>query len=1137
MKELIQSYSKLIQDNKIIQEYSRKNTFTFYGVPEGAISFISSSIFDSIKNQTIIFISPSNSDAEAYFNEAHSYIPSENLAYLPGPEGIPYDYSHYVTDVKLARINTLSKILENKPCLLFTSVSGFLRTLFDPKKLLSNSIYLKKESEYNLTLIIKGLIDLGYKRNDICTEHGSFSLKGGILDICTPSYEDGIRFDFFGDTLESIKLFDLESQKSSTEIQEIRILPATEYSLTEKEWELYTNKLNEFKNKKLPELDLISKTPLEELISLIHPPVGLLSYFTVQPIFIFSDSNAIAERAYHLTREYKTLYEKRKDEIICEDVSKILSDKLEFSILTEKIGIEFRGLIPSESKKNEFIFKFREANSFRGKIKELREKIEELKSEQIILITSSYTAQIDRLKSLFTDLSFKEIKTQNGIFNFPKENGLYILESDLRNGFHSEEDKFVIWTENDIFGRSYKRKTRFKKVSSKAIQSFIDLKEGDYIVHVHHGIGKFLSIEKVNSEGKIRDFIKLEYAGGDTLFIPLNQIYYIQRYIGGTEKPVLDNLGKGSWKKKKEKAKGVVTRLAEELLVMYSNRMELKGFAYPPDTIWQEEFEADFPFEETPDQISAIDAVKSDMESARPMDRLVCGDVGYGKTEVAIRAAFKAVMAGKQVLFIAPTTILALQHYNSLTSRYKNFPIQVGMVSRFRSNKEIKELIEKFSKGKVDILVGTHALLSPNIKPRNLGLLVIDEEQRFGVNHKESIKKIKNLVDVLTLSATPIPRTLHMSLTGIRDLSIIETPPKNRLSVETYVMEDNEEIMKIAIQKEIEREGQVFYLYNRVESIEQEAEFLSTLLPKISIGILHGKLTEEEVEETIIDFNNKKYDVLVTTTIIESGIDMPNVNTILVKRADTFGLSQLYQIRGRVGRSGRKAYAYLLYPKDKALTESAEKRLNTISEYQELGSGFKVAMRDLEIRGAGNLLGTEQSGSIMDIGFDLYVQMLNEEVSKLKKEKVDIEIRTNINLSANFYIPEEYIQDTKQKIEFYKKLEAAQSIDEVDEIELEILDRFGEYPEAVEIFLLQEKIRVLSSNLGFEQINEEKGEIKFKSGEAFKGNPQKIMKYLNPKYGLSLVPKEPNVLKFIPKSSIIKNRLAEIISILEKISE
>ncbi len=1140
MKDLLSRYVKKLSETNFESCYKKKGQYKFYGIPDSSASFLASVIYLFQNKKSSIVISATNTDSEALFREALSFLPRESLAFLPGPEVIPYDYARYSRELKIDRINTLARILSGERILLFTSAIGFLKTLPSPSILMGKSLSLKKGDEIDQTDLLQSLVLLGYAREEICEEFGKFSVKGGVVDVYSPLFTDPVRLDFFGDTLESIKSFDSSTQRSISELEKVSILPVDEFLLSKKEWEIYQKEIeSRGKGLKKPDMEMSHHTALEELVPVVHEPHGLLDYFKTQPAILFHRQNEVVDKVFQIEREYRSLFDKRKNDIICLEPEKIISFQKEYSVLTSKKEISFHLIRPSELSDHEVILPITETDSFKGKIRDVREKIETMKDDSILLITSSFHAQTERLKGLFEKeniLILNEKSDEPDIIQFPSKPGAYLVLSELKNGFILPDEKIHIWTENDIFGRSYKRKSRFKKTSSRAIQSFIDLKEGDHVVHINHGIGRFVKIEKVTADSKIRDFLKLEYSGGDTLFVPLDQISLVQRYVGGSDNPVLDSLGRGTWKKKKERAQGVIDLLAEELLVMYSNRMKLQGYSFPKDTIWQEEFEAEFEFEETPDQLSAIEAVKADMESPRPMDRLVCGDVGYGKTEVAIRAAFKAVMAGKQVLFIAPTTILALQHFNTFNQRFENYPVKIGMVSRFRSAKEVKESIAQFSRGELDLLIGTHALLSGTIKPKNLGLLIIDEEQRFGVNHKEAIKKIKNLVDVLTLSATPIPRTLHMSLTGIRDLSIIETPPKNRQSVETFVLEDNEEIMKLAIEKELERGGQVFYLHNRVETIENEAKEIGKILPEISIGILHGQLSEDEVEETIMDFNNRKYDLMVTTTIIESGIDMPNVNTMIVRRADMFGLSQLYQIRGRVGRSGRKAHAYLFYPANKSMTEQAEKRLNTISEYQELGAGFKVAMRDLEIRGAGNLLGTEQSGSIMEIGFDLYVQMLNEAVSKLKQEEITIEVRTVVNLASSFYIPEDYIPDTKQKIEFYKRFEGALHLDEMDEIAIEMEDRFGKFPEVVETFLQLEKIRVLGSSLGFEFITEDAGEIKLKSGQHFKGDPSKIMKLIISNEGLSIQPKEPSILRFKPKSQTEKSRLKEIISLLLKIS-
>lgn len=1138
-------YADKIQSVKFLDNFSSQDSFTFQGVPEPANCFLIASTFLATKDRFLLVVSESNTEAEYMYREAHSFLEHDEIFFFPGPEEIPYDYSHVPIDVKRDRIKVLSNILSSKSGVIFTSVIGFLRSL-PPKKNIQNKAFtIQKDKEFDPELLSKKLVELGYVREEICEQFGQFAWKGSVMDIYTSYSKEPIRIEFFGDTIEEIKVFDPFTQKSILKLDKAFILPADEFILTEEEKENIIEKIDFFPAELMrPELDLRYNHIPEELLYLIFKPESLLSYFSKEPILVVPKPHQVKEKVLLIQKEYNVLYEKRKNEIICLEVNKLLNLGKESSLLVDGKGVHFQLLKTSDNDLNKIQLNIKEPPAFKGKIKDVREKILDLQTSAeppVILITSSFPAQSERIKILLKEHDLKLLNNHTeSILPFlldieqPKN---YLVLAEIRNGFILPEENVQIWTDNDIFGRVFKRRGKSKKKSSgRAIESFIDLKENDYVVHRNHGIGKFIKIEKVLSNGKTREFLRLEYAGDDVLFVPLDQISLVQKYVGGAEHPQLDTLGKSSWKRRKDRVQGDVDKLAEELLVMYSNRMKLQGYVYPPDSIWQEEFEAEFEYEETPDQLSAIDSVKLDLESPRPMDRLVCGDVGYGKTEVAIRAAFKVIMAGRQVLFIAPTTILALQHYNNLTERFENFPITVDMVSRFRTKKEVKETIAKFSKGEVDIVVGTHALFGASMKPKNLGLLIIDEEQRFGVNHKEAIKKIKHLVDVLTLTATPIPRTLHMSLAGIRDLSIIETPPKNRQSIETYVMAENEDIIKMAIQREIDREGQVFYIYNRVDTIESEADFLNQLLPEISIGVLHGKLTEEEVEETLMDFYHKKYDLLVTTTIIESGIDMPNVNTMIVKRADMFGLSQLYQIRGRVGRSNRKAFAYFFYPPDKALSEQAEKRLNTIQEYQELGSGFKVAMRDLEIRGSGNLLGTEQSGNIMDVGFELYVQMLNEAVSKLKGERIEVEVRTFINLATNFYIPENYIPDTKQKIEFYKKFEAAMSLDEIDEIAILMEDRFGRIPEIAESFVLIEKIRTLASLLGFESVIENSDEIKFKSGQYFKGNPDKIIKAMAQGTGLYINSQEPTVLRFKPAKKFESAKLKEILAILKRIS-
>ena len=1122
MEFIVEEIEKILKDYDLKKK--KKTNFKIFSLLDSATVPTIVALYKILK-KTIIVISENNLEAEFLYKEAFSFIDRKEVCFLPGLDVIPYELVHYPQDLKKDRICTLSRVLSNQNCIIFSSVSGFIKTLPPKIALQDKAILLKKNIQQEPKILAENLIKLGYQREEICETLGQFSVKGSLIDIFSPLYSEPIRIDFFGDLIESIRSFDPLTQKSKREIEEVSILPRDEFILSQEEKSKY---LEYIKNSKFH-----TNTVYEELIPLIRKNVGLLSYFDIKPFLLFPKPDLTQKRLLYLQKEYESLYEK-KQAIISTPPSFLISyekEKQEIEILN---GIQFSQLPPSNIE--EIKLPIREIKKFKSRIRQAKSVFQEIdfKKNQIFL-TASFSAQIERLSSLFEEEKIKKINSSTEIITphqKPKKNGIFLLTSDLRNGFSI--GNLHVYTENDIFGKSYKRKNRFKKQHSQKLQSFIDLKENDFVVHIHHGIGKFVQIERKKIIGKERDFLKLEYANNDILFVPLDQISYVQRYIGSGDKVKLDCLGKASWKKTKEKVQKSVNKIAEELVQIYSARLKLKGFSYPPDTVWQEEFEASFEYEETPDQIEAIESVKKDLESNKPMDRLICGDVGYGKTEIAIRAAFKVSMAGKQTLILVPTTILALQHMKTFQKRFKEFGIQVEMISRLKTSSENKKVLKLFSDNKIDILIGTHAILNPLTKSRNLGMLIIDEEQKFGVVHKEKIKKFRNLIDVLTLSATPIPRTLHMALTGIRELSIINTPPQNRQSIETYVLEEDEEIVVAAITKEIDRGGQIYYLYNRVKTIQEEADYLSNLVPKANIGVLHGQLTEEEIEDTLVDFYEGKYDILVTTTIIESGMDISNVNTLIVKRSDTFGLSQLYQIRGRVGRGDKKAYAYFLYTPNQILTEEAEKRLNTIYEYQELGSGFKVAMRDLEIRGAGNILGEEQSGDIIDVGFELYISMLENAVNKIKGEEIEMETRTMINLDVDFILPDIYIADTKQKIEFYKKFESAKEIDEIDEIALEMEDRFGSYNEKVEYFLLIEKIRVLSSKVGFESIIEYENEIRLKTGTMFKGNLEPLITMVSSRSNIMIDPKNPNLLVYKIKNKNEKNKLSSLINLLQK---
>ncbi|MCZ8343711.1 MAG: DEAD/DEAH box helicase, partial [Leptospira sp.] len=774
------SYSEIFRSIK-------KNSVCISGVPESARSFLTSEIFTESKEiQSFLVVLSTNQEAEQFARELLSFTSSEWVFYFPGPENIPYEYTKWQAEWKRDRILGINRILSGKRAIYVASVSAILRKTPVKSSLQDKAINLELGKDFPLDELLVKLVQLGYHREDVCEQFGHFSLKGGILDIYTPFLPNPVRIDFFGDTVDEIRTYDPNTQKSLDKIQSIVITQANECISTKEEQLEYKTILEKDADKRHPidsEFDII-----EEHLPLVREHRGILDLFAQEPLFVFPKFVDVKERAFGMDREYKTLYEKKREDSICLPPEKLLSYEREWEILTgEIIGIRLE-LLP-EAENNFSYPDLAVVKSFRGKVRDAKDYFTEIcleKTSAKILITSSFQAQLQRISGLFAE---EEVNILHPNEEEPKvlsfldlKPGINLAISELRSGFSLKDSDIFVFTDNDLFGRTYKRKTRYKKQSSQMIESFIDLKEGDFVVHVNHGVGRFTKIERTKADGKERDFLKLEYSGGDSLFVPLDQISLVQKYIGGTDSPRLDTLGKNSWKKAKDRVQESVDKLAEELVVLYSNRMKLSGFSFPPDTIWQEEFEAAFEYEETPDQLSAIEAVKQDLESTRPMDRLVCGDVGYGKTEVAIRAAFKVIMAGKQVMLLTPTTILSLQHFNTFKQRYENFPIKLAFVSRFRTPTEIKNDLKDFSEGKIDMLIGTHAILSSKVKPKNLGLLIIDEEQKFGVTHKESIKKFKQLVDVLTLTATPIPRTLHMALTGIRELSIISTPPKNRQS-------------------------------------------------------------------------------------------------------------------------------------------------------------------------------------------------------------------------------------------------------------------------------------------------------------------------------------------------------------------
>lgn len=1103
------------------------------GISPASFPLLISSIFQVQNNQTLIVTENIQQMNDLYL-DLGCFIDEQYLYKFPPWETLPYEFMSPSESVERDRIKTIYKIISGSPNIIIATVDSVIRKLPAKNFFIKKGLTISTDDEYPFDDVISTLIQYGYTRETRVDSFGQFSVKGSIIDIHLSSFENPVRLDFFGDTLESIREFDIETQLSAgfDTHRKITIYPRRELIFFTKENHDLRKKL---KTKFNESMDLpgefISWLKDDTVTEKFH---GLQDYFheitDSCSIMEFLDSSAsiilldwpgLISRINRTEKNYSDLFDKKHKEIYCCKPSELLDTGI-----LEKIKEKSISLQTFTSSSGALNWNMKSIKNYQGKIKTVKDDIfNKISDGWKIIITTSFEGQARRLSDIFSDLN-----PENNFEIYNPDSTVNIVMSPLSTGVELGESKILIITDHEIFGKSYRKRKHFKSKTSRPIETFLDLKPGDYVVHINHGIGIFKSIERMAAGGVERDFILIDYADEDKLYVSLDQISLVQKYIGTEgKKPRIDALGKKSaWNRIKQRVKESVEEIAKELIKIYSKRSALNGFRFPPDTQWQEEFESLFEFEETPDQLTAIEDVKDDMEAEKPMDRLVCGDVGFGKTEVAIRASFKAVMAGKQVAILVPTTILAMQHFETFKKRFSGYPITIDMISRFRTRGEIIKIKSKLASAEIDIIIGTHAILTSDVAIKNLGLLIIDEEQRFGVKHKEQLKKLRTTVDVLTLSATPIPRTLHISMSGIRDLTIIATPPESRQSIETYVLEENPDILREAILHEIDRGGQIFYVYNRVQTIETQMILLKNLVPEASFCVAHGQMHEHELEDIMIDFMNKKYDVLISTTIIESGLDIPNVNTIIINRADTFGLSQLYQLKGRVGRSTRQAYAYLFYPRHASLTEEAQKRLQVIAEYSELGSGFKIAMKDLEIRGAGNILGHEQSGSIMEVGFDLYCQMLEDEIKILKGEEIKEYFRTSLFIKTDFFIPDSYMNDDKQKIEFYKRFESCETVNEVDILEAELIDRFGTPPQVVNTLIELERIRSISSSLRIDEIIEENNKIKIRITSLCIIPGEKLAAAISKDKRLSIDPNEPEllILKYSEKDA--EKKLSEL---------
>lgn len=1027
------------------------------------------------------------------------------------------DLLFYYADIKgktltNRRMEVLRAIAEKKkeePVTVITTMDAFLDGIISPDEIQKNRIHITGEDTVDLTKLEQDLTALGYERESQIEAPGQFAVRGGIIDVFPLAEEMPVRIELWGDEIDSIRMFDAKSQRSIENISEITIYPASE---------------NCFGNNGL---------------------VSFLKYFPENETLLFYDEpHRLQETAETVEAEYTESLKNRADAGMKEEGEEELRVFQTKDIISEMNRYSGIGLTTLESKcglfkvRSVYTVQAKGVNPYNNSFELLTRDLKRLKRNgyRVVLLSGSRT----RAKRLAEDLRDYDLSSfySEDMQREVKPGEIMVAYGYASEGYEYPMLKFVVISESDIFGRKKKKKKR-KKYEGQRIQDFAELKPGDYVVHENHGIGVYKGIEKIEVEKIVKDYMKIVYAEGGVLYIPVAQMDLIQKYAGAdAKKPRLNKLGTIQWGKTKSQVKKAVQIVAKDLVELYAVRQQSEGFVYGPDTVWQKEFEEMFPFEETDDQLQAIEDTKHDMESKKIMDRLICGDVGYGKTEIAIRAAFKAVQEGKQVVCLVPTTILAQQHYNTFVQRLKEFPVRIDLLCRFRSAAEQKKTIEDTKKGFVDILVGTHRVLSKDVVFKDLGLLIIDEEQRFGVTHKEKIKKLKENIDVLTLTATPIPRTLHMSLIGIRDMSVLEEAPNERMPIQTYVMEYNDEMVREAITRELARDGQVYYVYNRVNDIADVAGRIQSLVPDANVAFAHGQMKERELEDIMYDFINGDIDVLVSTTIIETGLDIPNANTMIIQDADRFGLSQLYQLRGRVGRSNRMAYAFLLYQRDKLLKEVAEKRLSAIREFTDLGSGIKIAMRDLEIRGAGNLLGEAQSGHMEAVGYDLYCKMLNEAVRQLKGGPEAETFTTLIDLNVDAYIPEYYIKNEYQKLDIYKRIAAIESEEELEDMTEELIDRFGDIPKKVQQLLVIASLKSLAHSVYVTAIEQKGEEIRFTMYEKAKIDPSGIPKFLDSyKNDLIFRAEEPPYFLYCRKGRNKKSNTENVLDTVRRILE
>ena len=1040
----------------------------------------------------------SESKARQVYEEYHMLDPE--TYFYPAKDFLFYQADIRSKELQESRMTVVQAILEEKPLTVVVSFDAFMDALPVKGAMKDRVIRIENGQTLDFDEIRKALTENGYDREEQVGGPGQFAIRGGILDIYPLTGELPVRIELWGDEVDSIRSFDTDSQRSVQNLDEAVIYPA-----------------DELPGRPVKRVSFLEYFPPEDTLVFLDEPARLVEKGeAVEQEFVEAQAKRV-ESGYEVSDDEMELYEtaeivKQMNTYCCIGLS---------ALDTHGNGFKFR---------NKFSINTKSVNPYNNSFEMLTRDLKRLKRNdyRVILLSGSRT----RAKRLAEDLRDYNLSSY-----YSEEQDREVQPGEIMTAYgHVAEGyeypmlKFTVISETDIFGKVRKKRKR-KKYEGRKIRDFTELKVGDYVVHENHGVGIYQGIEKIESDKIAKDYMKISYAAGGNLYIPATQLDLIQKYASAdARKPKLNRLGTQDWTRTRKRVKSAVQLIAKDLVKLYAARQEQEGFVYGEDTVWQREFEEMFPFEETEDQMLAIDAVKQDMESTKIMDRLICGDVGYGKTEVAIRAAFKAVQENKQVVYLVPTTILAQQHYNTFAQRMKEFPVRVDLMCRFRTAAQQKKTIEDTKKGLVDIIIGTHRVLSDDLEFKDLGLLIIDEEQRFGVQHKEKIKKLKENVDVLALTATPIPRTLHMSLIGIRDMSVLEEAPEERMPIQTYVMEYNDEMVREAIQRECARQGQVYYVYNRVDNIAEVSAHIQKLVPEAVVAYAHGQMREHQLEKIMLDFINGEIDVLVSTTIIETGLDISNANTMIIHDADRLGLSQLYQLRGRVGRSNRMAYAFLMYQRNKLLREEAEKRLAAIREFTDLGSGFKIAMRDLEIRGAGNLLGAEQHGHMEAVGYDMYCKMLNEAVRTLKGEAEDEGFTTTMDLNVDAFIPDSYIPNEYQKLDIYKRIAAIENEEEMEDMTEELIDRYGDIPRKVMKLLEVATLKALAHSVYVTAVEQKGEQYIFTMYEKAKVRPEKIPELIQQYKGdLTFKPEEPPVFIYEEKK---KNRKAKAVDAL-----